>query len=350
MEDNKKSDMINIYNKKEGKHPFLLQFKQLKYYYNQRKKFKNILSKGLNPQENNSNVVENEYCLIDKMWLKKWKKHVGYKEIKNKIKENKIERDLDNNDYKWIAGIIDKNYKENYLNPLDNNTIYKDNGINPLADFEVIHKESLNLFKIISESSDKNINEMKYPITFFKDKYIIDLNNDMLFIAFKTVNSKKYNEIIGEFVETKEKNNLGKNQNEEIEGNKNKIIGDCINKDINLFLKEINFNFSEIEQEIKIYNCKIKIYNKTLLKKIEKKKMENSVLPNINNERNELLNINTLSNDLIEMIEMQCQFTKIFLRDIKNKIDNNNNDNDNVSTKIVFERNNKKNKKIQILI
>jgi hypothetical protein len=216
MEENNESDMMNtkslnfhnhIYNIKEGIPPFLLQFKQLKYYYNQRKKFKNILSQGLNPQENNSNVVENEYCLIDKMWLKKWKKHVGYKEIKNKIKENKIERDLDNNDYKWIAGIIDKNYKENYLNPLDNNTIYKDNGINPLADFEVIHKESLNLFKIISESSDKNINEMKYPITFFKDKYLIDLNNDMLFIAFKTVNSKKYNEIIGEFVETKEKNN-----------------------------------------------------------------------------------------------------------------------------------------------
>ena len=348
MEENNKPDMMDtktlyyhnhIYNIKEGIPPFQLQFKQLKYYYNQRKKFKNILSKGLNQQENKNNVVQNEYCLIDKRWLKKWKKHVGYKEIKNKIKEDKIKRDLDNNDYKWIAGIIDKNYKENYLNPLDNNTIYKDNGINPLADFEVIHKESLNLFKIISESSDKNINEMKYPITFFKDKYIIDLNNDMLFIAFKTVNSKKYNEIIGEFVETKEKNNLGKNQNEEIERRKKTIIHDCINKNIYQWLKEINFNFSEIEQEIKIYNCKIKIYNKTLLKKIEKKKMENSVFPNINNERNELLNINTLSNNLTKTIEMQCHFTQFFLRDIKNKIDKNK----SISTNIVFERiNNKK--------
>ena len=326
----------HIYNIKEGMPPFQLQFKQLKYYYNLRKKFKNILSQGLNPQ---NNVVENEYCLIDKMWLKKWKKHVGYKEIKNKIKETKNEKDLDDKDYKWIAGIIDKNYKENYLNPLDNNTIYKDNEINPLADFKVIHKDSLDLFIFHSESSDKNINERTYPISFFKDKYLIDLNKDMLLIAFKTNNSKKYNEIIGEFVEIKEKNNEGKYQNEEIEGNKNTIIGDCINKDINQLLKEINFNSSEIEQEIKLYNCKIKIYNKTLLKKFEGNKMENSVFPNINNERNELLNINSLSNELTKMVEMQCQFTQFFLRDIKNKIDNDN----SISTNIVFGIN--KNKK-----
>ena len=233
MEENNESDMMNtkllnchnhIYNIKEGIPPFLLQFKQLKYYYNQRKKFKNILSKGLNQQENESNVIENEYCLIDKIWLKKWKKHVGYKEIKNKIKKNKVERDLDNNDYQWISGIIDKNYKENYLNPLDNNIIYKGNEINPLAEFKVIHKDCLNLFNIHFQSSDKNINERKFPIRFFKDKYLLDLGNDMLFIAFKSINSKKFNEIIGEFVEIKDKNNKEKNQNEEIIGKKKKLF------------------------------------------------------------------------------------------------------------------------------
>ena len=323
----------HIYNKKEGIPPFLLQFKQLKYYYNLRKKFKNILSQGWNQQENKNNVVQNEYCLIDKVWLKKWKKHVGYKEIKTKIKETKNEKDLDDKDYKWIAGIIDKNYKENYLNPLDNNTIYKDNEINPSADFKVIHKDSLDLFIFHSESSDKNINKRTYPISFFNDKYLIDLNKDMLLIAFKTNNSKKFNEIIGEFLEIKEKNNEG------IKGNKNKIIGDCIYKDINQLLNEINFNFSEREQEIKMHNCKIKIYNKALLKISEEKKMENSVFPNINNERNELLNINSLSNELTKMVEMQCQFTQFFLRDIKNKIDNDN----NICTNIVFDIN--KNKK-----
>jgi hypothetical protein len=149
----------------------------------------------------------------------------------------------------------------------------------------------------------------------------------MLFIAFKHKNSKKYNEIIGE-LEIKDKNSIEKNN----------IIADCINKDIYQLLKEVNFNFYEIEQDIILHNCKIKIYNKTLLKKSEEKKMENSIFPNINHERNELLNVNTLSNDLTKMVEMQCQFTKLFLRDIKSKIDNNN----NISTTRVFERNNNK--------
>ena len=110
----------DIYNKKEGKHPFLLKFKQLKYYYNLGKKLKNNISLGYIPQEDDKNeynpsrnISLNLYGLIDRKWLKKWKKHIGYKEIKNKIRENKIERDLDNNDYKLISEIIDKNYKEN---------------------------------------------------------------------------------------------------------------------------------------------------------------------------------------------------------------------------------------------
>ena len=139
------------YNKKEQNHPFLLQFKQLKYYYNLTKHFKNKVSLGYFSKEddkygfNQSHNIQNMYCLIDRKWLKKWKKHVGYKEIKNKIKEDKIERDLNNNDYKWISEIIDKNYEENLLNPLDNDSFYKDNEINPLADFKIIHKDSLRL-------------------------------------------------------------------------------------------------------------------------------------------------------------------------------------------------------------
>jgi hypothetical protein len=75
---------------KEKKHPFLLQFKQLKYYYNHRKKFKNYLSQEYASQENelnpSRNIVQNIYSLIDRKWLKKWKKYVGYKEIKKKNK------------------------------------------------------------------------------------------------------------------------------------------------------------------------------------------------------------------------------------------------------------------------
>ena len=223
-------DHNHIYNKKEGNHPFLLQFKQLKYYYNLRKIFKNNFSQGYFSQEKNEfnplgAVFQNMYCLIDRKWLKKWKKHVGYKEIKNKIKENKIERFLDNNDYKWISEIINKNYKENYLNPLDNNTIYKDNEINPLSDFKVIHKDCFQLFNIISNNSDINHNFRKYPISLFQDKYIVFLNIDMNLIVYKSINSHKSNEIIIDFIEIRENNKQdNKGQNEKIKEGKKKLL------------------------------------------------------------------------------------------------------------------------------
>ena len=285
-------DHNHIYNKKEAKHPFLLQFKQLKYYYNLRKIFKNNFSQGYNSQEKNElnpfpAVSQNMYCLIDRKWLKKWKKYVGYKEIKNTIKKNKIERDLDNNDYQWISEIIDKNYKENYLYPLDNNTIYKENEINLLSDFKVIHKDCFQLFNIISNNSDINQNFRKYPIRLFKDKYILFLNNDMFFIVFKNINSHIFNEIIVDFMEITENNKKdNKKQNEKIKRRKKKIIDILINKDINEWLKEINFNFNEIKIELEYYSCKFKIYNKTLLRKFEEKKMNDCLNNNIKIENN----------------------------------------------------------------
>ena len=306
MEDKNKSymstklleDHNNIYNRKEGKNPFILQFKQLKYYYNLRKKFKNALS-GNNSQEdgkiglNPKNIIaQNMYCLIDRKWLKKWKNHVGYKEIKNKINEHKIKRDLDNEDYKWISEIIDKNYRENYLILLDNNSIYKDNEINPLSDFKVIHKDCFKLFNINSENTLINNNFRKYPLRLFKDKYIVFLNNDIFLIVFKNINSHNFNEIIVDFRkdrENSEKDN--KNQNEKIKVvNKKKIIEDCFNKDINEWLKEINFNFTEIMNELEYNNCKFKIYNKTLLRIVEEKKMKNELLNNnFNYNNNQIL-------------------------------------------------------------
>jgi len=345
MEGDKKSFITNnlllniydndIYNKKEGKNPFLLQFKQLKYYYNLGKKLKNNISLGYIPQENEKNelnpsrnIVQNIYCLIDRKWLKKWKKHIGYKEIKNKIKEDKIERDLDNNDYKWISEIIDKNYKENCLYPLDNNTIYKDNEINPLADFKVIHKDSLKLFNIISKSSVINNNFRKYPLRFFKNKYIMILNNDMFFIVFKNSNSHIFKEIIVDFIYEGENNKEdNKSQNKEYKvTNKKKIIN------------EINFKFTEIEKELEYNNCKIKIYNKTLLRRVKESQIRNSIFPNINDERKELLNSNILPNNLTKKIDIQSKINQFMIRDIK-PIDNNNNF---IGTNMVFDNNNKK--------
>ena len=300
----------DIYNKKEGKYPFLLQFKQLKYYYNLRKQFKNNISLGYFSQENEKNnlnptknVSQNLYGLIDRKWLKKWKKHIRYKEIKNRLKEeDKKEKDLDNNDYEWISETIDKNYKENYLSPLDNKTIYKDNDINPLADFKVIHKDSLKLFNINSKNSATNSNFRKYPLRLFKNKYIIILNNDMFFIVFKKSNSHIFNEIIIDFIKIRENNKEdNKSQNKEYKiTNKKTIIDILFKRDVNEWLNEINFKFTEIEKELEYNNCKIKIYNKTLLRKCEENQIRNSISPNIKDERNELLNSNILSNGLIK--------------------------------------------------
>ena len=317
----------HIYNKKEGKHPFLLQFKQLKHYYNHRKAFKKQLQEDeLNPSKN---VIQNIFCLIDKKWLKKWKKHVGYKEIKNKIKEDKIERDLDNNDYKWISEIIDKNYIENYLNPLDNITIYKDNEIDPLADFKVIHKDCFKLFNINSKNSSVNTNFRNYPLRYFKEKYIVFLDNEMLFISFKKNNSQNF-ELIFEFTEIKEKNK----ENENIKGSKKKIIDILVNKDINEWPKELSIGFNEIEKESDYTNCKIKIYNKVLLRKVEESQIRNSLVPNINGERNELLNTNILAKDLLKAINIQSKANEFYMRDEK---PNDNNNNINVVTEMVFD-------------
>ena len=350
----------HIYNKKGGKNPFLLQFKQLKYYYNLGKKLKNNISLGYIPQENEKNelnssrnTVQNTYCLIDRKWLKKWKKHVGYKEIKNTIRKDKIERDLDNNDYKWISEIIDKNYKENYLNPLDNDTIYKDNEINPLADFKVIHKDCLKLFNIISKNSVINNNFRKYPFRLFKDKYIMILNNDLFFIVFKNANTKKFKEIIINFIEIKETNKeINKENNEEDNksknnekiSNKKKIIDILFNKDINEWFNEINFKFTELEKELEYNNCKIKIYNKTLMRRVERNLIRNSVFPNINDERNELLNSNILPNNLTKIINMQSKINQFMMRDIR-PIDNNNHNNEEIATNMVFENINKTKRK-----
>ena len=282
----------HIYNKKEGKHPFLLQFKQLKYYYNLRKQFKNNISLGYFPQEDEKNefnpsriVSQNLYGLIDRKWLEKWKKHIGYKEIKNKLKEDKKEKALDNNDYEWISKIIDKNYKENYLSPLDNNIIYKDNEINPLADFKAIHKDSLKYFMINSKNVPINNNFRKYPLRLFKNKYIILLTNDIFFIVFKKNKTQKIKEIIVDFIDNGEnKKEDNKSQNKEHKAsNKKNIIDILFNKDINEWFNEINFKWTELEKELEYNNCKIKIYNKTLLRRVERNLLRNSVYPNINN-------------------------------------------------------------------
>jgi len=98
------------------------------------------------------------------------------------------------------------------------------------------------------------------------------------------------------------------------------------NKDVNEFLKEINFNLDELEKELEYNDCKIRIYNKTLLRKVEESQMRNNIFPNINNKRNELLNIIIPSNELIKIVGIQSKIYRFCVRDEKLIENNNNND------------------------
>ena len=139
------------------KSSFQLEFRQLKEYYNFRKKFK---------AERNYNVgkmFQNEYYLIDKNWLNQWKEFAGY----NYFSNLKLNREMNDNDYPYFIQFIsqNRNKNKNYLYPLDNSNIYLNNGeINPYAEFVVINK---NCHKIFGESKQNlgynNINEKAVP-------------------------------------------------------------------------------------------------------------------------------------------------------------------------------------------
>ena len=166
------------------------------------------------------------------------------------------------------------------------------------------------------------------------------LNNDMLFIVFKNSDSYIFNEIIINFIEIRE-NNKEDNKSQIKEHkvpNKKKIIDILFNKDINEWLNEINFKFTELEKELEYNNCKIKIYNKTLVKKVEEIQIRNSIFPNINNERNEILNTNIPSNGLTKIVEIQLKANQFMMRGNK-PLDNNNNI---IRTNMVFENINEK--------
>ena len=86
---------------------YSIQFHQLKAYFN----FKRILDKALNSNSMDNNLTQ---CyLIDKNWFRKWKKYIGYDEFKKDYDNHSLNRDIINDDYKWIEPIIKKNSTEN---------------------------------------------------------------------------------------------------------------------------------------------------------------------------------------------------------------------------------------------
>ena len=119
---------------KEYDKPYLLEFKQLKEYYNFQRRLKSD-QKDVNKQ---NKWIKDEIFLIDKNWLNKWKQFVNYDFFQKKH----LNRDLNDNDYFDYLNYILDNKKNIILSPLINSNIYLSNGeINPLADFMNIEKK-----------------------------------------------------------------------------------------------------------------------------------------------------------------------------------------------------------------
>ena len=138
------NEISQIYNLPEDKlKQHKIQLKQLIEYFN----FKLELNSGLSDPDNKMKYIDEIY-LIDKTWLKKWKKHVGYKEIKkfyNKFKPNK----LSENDFDWIEPNIINNKSKQFLNPLDNKNIYNNKKkfeLEIYSEFAIVNKKCFNLF------------------------------------------------------------------------------------------------------------------------------------------------------------------------------------------------------------
>ena len=158
------NEINQIYNLEADKmeNQFKLQFNQFIKYYNFRKKFNESVERGYYNKNNeriSNQYIQNEFCLIDSEWIEKWRKHVGYKDIVDYIKQNKIRRDLNENDYSWIKPIIEENAKENHLPLLNNGNIYQENNkkINPEANFYIINTECYHSF-IIKDIKDNIFN------------------------------------------------------------------------------------------------------------------------------------------------------------------------------------------------
>ena len=254
-------DLNQIYNAKNDEDPYLLQYYQLIEYI----KFRNDvntyikswdLSEDSNVRSqiftgNRPQLVQERHCLIDKRWIKKWRRHVGYEEIKNKFYQNRY-KIIDNDDnYNWIVPIIEKNSKDNLLFPLDNNGIYENNEVIQGSDFELITKKCYQLFSIGSQKTMDITNYKLLPVHFLSEKYIVIFNYTSFWIVFKEKKIQSQFEIIVQF--------------ETISDQKKTLLDELIYKDINEWVNEIGFNlYKDTELKKEIHSCKIIIINKTL--------------------------------------------------------------------------------------
>ena len=270
---------------KEYDKPYLLEFKQLKEYYNFQRRLKSD-QKDVNKQ---NKWIKDEIFLIDKNWLNKWKQFVNYDFFQKKH----LNRDLNDNDYFDYLNYILDNKKNIILSPLINSNIYLSNGeINPLADFMIIDKKCQKLFMETRLNMLYKITEKSIPVKFAKDKTIFDIGKNKIIICFQNNGKKELEEIIIIF----------KNQN-----NKDKIMNDIENENIISWLKKRNFEIDALDElEIMERGSKIIIINRGLKKKNMINK--NKQIQNQNKKENILIGIKfNLTDELKTQIQTEVK-------------------------------------------
>ena len=263
-------------------------FAQLKAYHNFRNRFIIMYEGG----QNFPNFIQNEFYLIDRKWIKKWKKYTGYNDISHALNKS---RELVDNDYFWVEPIMIKNMNENELPPLFNQNIYHGNQINPLADFVIIDKACYNLF--IQRNQQNILYEISYPLKFFKEKLILFLANNIIFILYKDKQKNFNYELL--LLIPKENPNIN-------------IIIDEIGKiDFNQWLKINNYDLNTTEEkDIFYYGYNLKIINKTLKlsKQGSQTTIKNTIKPQLNEKiENSLDKKIKLSNPLIKEMETEVK-------------------------------------------
>ena len=284
--------------------PFLNEFNQLKEYYNFRLKFKKLLNKG----QNNDSFIQNTFYLIDNNWFQKWKKYVGYDNIKDIFGKNNYEREICDKDYIWIEPIIKQNSEENIIAPFDYQHIYYNGKINVLSYFIIIDNNCYDLFNL--QNGNNLSNGKTYPLKFLKGKVIVLLTNTIILILFKENNI--YFELLFLF---------------DIEENDKDIFLNFI-KDINIitWLKENNFDlYSTEELERNVNNCKFRIVNKTFkLFKDKIKNVKNNINPQLNDKMNQTLCFdNCLSKDMKDKLKQQTILNMQYNNNYNNIINQN---------------------------
>ena len=247
------NEISQIYNLPDEKlKQYKIQLKQLIEYFN----FKLELNSGLSAPDYKMKNIDEIY-LIDKTWFKKWKKHVGYKEIKKFYNSFRKPNKLSKSDYEWIETYIINNKSKQFLNPLDNKNIYNNKKkfeLEIYSEFAIVNKKCFNLFSFGNKNF--NINLIKsYKMIKYIDKLVLLINNKTSLLKFKEKETNKNFELLINFLKNNE--------------NHDELYKKLADIDANIWIKRYKFNlFSTQEMEIKDLN--IHLVNKTLFcKKIK---------------------------------------------------------------------------------